>query len=229
MSVVRPTSPGPVLMSPEACPSRLLCAGPRRLKRWFDVAFAAALALAALPLGVLVALAILLDSGGPVLFCHVRIGRNCRPFRLWKFRTMTVDNDVVFQRHLKRNPELARDWQFTHKLRNDPRVTRVGRFLRKTSLDELPQLWNVLRGEMSMVGPRPIVQEEIAKYGPAFALYSQVTPGLTGLWQVSGRSDTDYHRRVELDCRYIRDWAPVLDGKILLYTVRVLLRGSGAY
>jgi lipopolysaccharide/colanic/teichoic acid biosynthesis glycosyltransferase len=194
----------------------------RGVKGVFDVVFAAALALATLPLGLLIALAIVLDSRGPVFFCHTRLGRGRRPFRLWKFRTMIVASDGLFQEYLHRNPELAREWRLTHKLRGDPRVTRVGRFLRKTSLDELPQLWNVLRGDMSMVGPRPIVPEEIAMYGPAFALYSQVSPGLTGLWQVSGRNDTHYHRRVELDGHYIRHWTLWLDGRILLRTVRVV-------
>jgi Undecaprenyl-phosphate galactose phosphotransferase WbaP len=202
---------------------------PRGVKGFFDFVLAAALTLIALPLGVLIALAIVLDSRGPVFFCHTRLGRGRRPFRMWKFRTMIVASDGAFQEYLDRNPELAREWRLMHKLRSDPRVTRVGRFLRKTSLDELPQLWNVLRGDMSMVGPRPIVCEEVAKYGPAFALYSQVLPGLTGLWQVSGRNDTHYHRRVELDSHYIRHWAPWLDGRILLQTVRVVLRGHGAY
>jgi len=209
--------------------SALLLGRSQFVKGFFDFAFAAALSLAALALGVLIALAIVLDSRGPVFFCHTRLGRSRRPFRLWKFRTMIVGSNGAFQEYLDRNPELAREWRLTHKLRGDPRITRVGRFLRKTSLDELPQLWNVLRGDMSMVGPRPIVREEVAKYGPAFALYSQVLPGLTGLWQVSGRNDTHYHRRVELDSHYIRHWAPWLDGMILLQTVRVVLRGHGAY
>ena len=214
---------------PEVRQSALLSGRSRGVKGFFDFVFAAALALAALPLGLLIALAIVTDSRGPVFFRHTRIGRGHRPFRLWKFRTMIVASDAAFQEYLERNPELAREWRLTHKLRHDPRVTRVGRFLRKTSLDELPQLWNVLRGDMSMVGPRPIVREEIPKYGPAFALYSQVSPGLTGLWQVSGRNDTHYHRRVELDGHYIRHWTPWLDGRILLRTVRVVLHGHGAY
>jgi Undecaprenyl-phosphate galactose phosphotransferase WbaP len=209
--------------------SALLLRRSRGVKGICDVVFAAVLALAALPLGLLIALAIVLDSRGPVFFRHTRLGRGRRPFRLWKFRTMVVAGDALFQEYLERNPELAREWRLTHKLRSDPRVTRVGRFLRKTSLDELPQLWNVLRGDMSMVGPRPIVGEEVAKYGPAFALYSQVSPGLTGLWQVSGRNDTHYRRRVELDSHYIRHWTPWLDGRILLQTVLVVLRGHGAY
>jgi Undecaprenyl-phosphate galactose phosphotransferase WbaP len=199
------------------------------MKRSLDIAFAILLALAALPLGVVIALAIMLDSRGPVFFRHERLGRHRRPFLLWKFRTMRVGNDDTFREHLDRNPELAREWRLTHKLRSDPRITRVGRFLRKTSLDELPQLWNVLRGEMSLVGPRPIVRDEVAKYGAAVALYSLVSPGLTGLWQVSGRNDTHYRRRVQLDTHYIRYWTPWLDGKILLRTVQVVLRGHGAY
>lgn len=201
----------------------------RGVKGFFDVILAAALALIALPLGTLIALAIVLDSRGPVFFRQTRLGLGRRPFHLWKFRTMIVASDGAFQEYLDRNPGLAREWRLTHKLRSDPRITRVGRFLRKASLDELPQLWNVLRGDMSMVGPRPIVPEEIVKYGPAFALYSQVSPGLTGLWQVSGRNDIPYHRRVELDSRYIRNWTPWLDGRILLQTLGVLLRGYGAY
>ncbi|MGA2721729.1 MAG: sugar transferase [Bryobacteraceae bacterium] len=214
---------------PEVRRSTLLMGWSRGVKGFFDFVLAAALTLIALPLGAAIALAIVLDSRGPVFFRHTRLGRGRRPFRLWKFRTMIVASDGAFQEYLDRNPELAREWRLTHKLRSDPRITRVGRFLRKTSLDELPQLWNVLRGDMSMVGPRPIVCEEVAKYGPAFALYSQVLPGLTGLWQVSGRNDTHYHRRVELDSHYIRHWAPWLDGMILLQTVRVVLRGHGAY
>ena len=149
--------------------------------------------------GVLIALAIAIDSRGPVFFAHRRVGEARRTFRLWKFRSMVRDADALLERYLRQHPERASEWERTHKLKDDPRVTRVGRFLRKTSLDELPQLWNVLRGDMSMVGPRPIVAAEIAKYGPAFGLYSQVLPGLTGLWQVSGRNDTHYGRRVELD------------------------------
>ncbi len=207
----------------------LLCARPRRAKRVFDVIFALLLGLIALPVGLLIAAAIAIDSPGPVFFVHSRIGRGNRRFRLWKFRSMVTDADEVLERHLKAHPGLALEWRRSHKLRSDPRVTRVGRLLRKTSLDELPQLWNVLRGDMSMVGPRPIVQAEISKYGPAFALYSQVLPGLTGLWQVSGRNDTTYRERVELDSRYIRNWTAATDLGVLLKTVKVVLGGRGAY
>jgi lipopolysaccharide/colanic/teichoic acid biosynthesis glycosyltransferase len=142
---------------------------------------------------------------------------------------MVGDADALLERYLRQRPERASEWDRTHKLKDDPRVTRVGRFLRKTSLDELPQLWNVLRGDMSMVGPRPIVAAEAAKYGPAFGLYTQVLPGLTGLWQVSGRNDTQYSRRVELDCHYIRNWSAARDLAILFRTAGVIVRGRGAY
>jgi Undecaprenyl-phosphate galactose phosphotransferase WbaP len=207
----------------------LLLPDPQRIKRVFDILFTLVMALASLPLGILIALAIVLDSRGGVFFSHTRVGKGGKPFRIWKFRSMIAASDEILARHLERNPTLVEEWKLSHKLKDDPRVTRVGRLLRKTSLDELPQVWNVLRGDMSMVGPRPIVSEESAKYGPAFALYSQVRPGLTGLWQVSGRNDTNYKRRVALDCQYIRDWSLWLDAKILLKTVRVVLGGRGAY
>lgn len=207
----------------------LLRPGLQRIKRVFDVIFALLLGLIALPAGLLIAAAIVIDSRGPVFFTHTRIGKGNRRFRLWKFRSMITNADEVLEEYLRAHPGLALEWRLTHKLRNDPRVTRVGRFLRKTSLDELPQIWNVLRGDMSMVGPRPIVEAEIPKYGVAFALYSRVLPGLTGLWQVSGRNDTTYRERVELDSRYIRNWTPLVDAGVLLKTVKVVLGGRGAY
>jgi Undecaprenyl-phosphate galactose phosphotransferase WbaP len=199
------------------------------IKRFFDIFCAVLLLFAALPVLVCIAIAIWMESGGPVLFGHLRVGRGNRHFRLWKFRTMVLDAEETLRRHLRANPALAHEWARTHKLKKDPRVTRMGRFLRRTSLDELPQLVNVLRGDMSMVGPRPIVQEEIGKYGRGFILYQQVRPGLTGLWQVSGRNDTNYRRRVELDCEYIRCWSLGQDVVLLLKTVPVVLVGKGAY
>jgi Undecaprenyl-phosphate galactose phosphotransferase WbaP len=204
-------------------------AGPRRVKRAFDLALAALLALAAALPALAIAVAIALDSRGPVFFRHTRVGKGRRPFTLWKFRSMREDAGARLAEYLAADPNRAREWERTHKLRADPRVTRVGRFLRKTSLDELPQLWNVLRGEMSLIGPRPIVSQEAAKYGVGFALYAQVLPGLTGLWQVSGRNDTYFSRRVDLDCQYIRNWTVALDLKILLKTAGVVARGRGAY
>lgn len=224
--------PSPVLGAPARIFTQrtgLLRPRSQRIKRVFDVVCAVLLGLIALPFGLIVALAIALESRGPVIFAHTRIGKGNRRFRLWKFRSMVADADEVLSRYLERNPACALEWHMAHKLRNDPRVTRVGRWLRKTSLDELPQLWNVLRGDMSMVGPRPIVAAEVPKYGPAFVLYSQVLPGLTGLWQVSGRNDTSYRERVELDSRYIGMWTVAADLRVLLKTVRVVLGGHGAY
>jgi lipopolysaccharide/colanic/teichoic acid biosynthesis glycosyltransferase len=142
---------------------------------------------------------------------------------------MVPDADAVLTKYLETHPELKEEWLRDQKLRNDPRITRTGRFLRKTSLDELPQLWNVLRGEMSLVGPRPIVEAEIERYGANFALYTRVLPGLTGLWQVSGRNDTTYPERVALDSYYVRNWSVWLDLYILARTVWVVLAGKGAY
>ena len=141
---------------------------------------------------------------------------------------MVADSDLVLSRYLERNPSLLAEWRATRKLKIDPRVTRVGRLLRRSSLDELPQFWNVLDGDMSMVGPRPIVEEETAKYGPALDLYLQVKPGLTGLWQVSGRNDTSYRQRTALDSAYIQNWTLWTDFAVLLKTVRVVLYGHGA-
>ncbi len=210
-------------------PSALAQPGARRLKRVLDVILALGLGIIAAPFMLTVAAAILIESGRPVFFRHKRVGRNGRRFRLWKFRTMMPGGDELLRKHLAAHPEVALEWRLTHKLRDDPRVTRVGKLLRRTSLDELPQIWNVLRGEMSMVGPRPIVAEELRRYGRDASLYLRVTPGLTGLWQVSGRNDTTYARRIELDGDYIRNWSVALDTLVLLKTVRVVLLGKGAY
>lgn len=201
----------------------------RVVKRLFDVIVASLLAIPAIPLGGAIALAIVLETRGPVFFVHTRLGKGRRPFQLWKFRSMQAGADEVLGHYLAQHPERLTEWHETHKLKDDPRVTRVGRWLRRSSLDELPQLWNVLRGSMSMIGPRPIVQEEILKYGPALQHYERVQPGLTGLWQVSGRTDLRYRRRINLDTEYIRHWTLALDLKILWKTVRVVLRGHGAY
>ena len=207
----------------------LLAPGTQKIKRVFDVAVALLLVILAFPFALAIALAIVLETPGPVFFAHMRVGKNHRRFRLWKLRSMVVDADAALERHLERHPEHRSEWRNTHKLKDDPRVTRVGRLLRRSSLDELPQLWNVLRGDMSMAGPRPIVEAEMAKYGPALSLYSQVLPGLTGLWQVSGRNDTSYRARVDLNTRYILNWTIWMDVVVLLKTVRVVLLGHGAY
>jgi lipopolysaccharide/colanic/teichoic acid biosynthesis glycosyltransferase len=142
---------------------------------------------------------------------------------------MVQNADQVLEDYFQANPELRQEWRTERKLRYDPRVTRVGHFLRRTSLDELPQLWNVLRGEMSLVGPRPIVGEEIARYADTYKLYTRVLPGLTGLWQVSGRNNISYPERVNLDAYYVRNWSVWLDIYILLRTIWVVLTGDGAY
>ena len=176
-------------------------------------------------LGILVRL----ESPGPAFYGHRRIGRNHSSFRAWKLRTMQVNGDELLQKALAENGALREEWLRDRKLRQDPRITRVGRFLRKASLDELPQLWNVLRGEMSLVGPRPIVEEEVVAYGQNFSLYCRVTPGLTGLWQVSGRNTVSARDRVRLDSYYVRNWSPWLDLHILARTAKVVLTGQGAY
>ena len=208
---------------------KLLLPGPRWVKRAMDLAlvllFALPMALALTLLGLLIRL----DSSGSVFYAHRRIGLAARDFRAWKFRSMVKDADQLLREYLQAHPELQEEWERDRKLKNDPRVTWIGRFLRRTSLDELPQLWNVLRGEMSLVGPRPIVEEEVKRYGPLFSLYTKVRPGLTGLWQVSGRSDTTYAERVAMDAYYVRNWSPWLDLYILARTVWVVLFGKGAY
>lgn len=183
----------------------------------------------ALPLGLLVAGSIRLTSRGPVLYRHRRIGQFQRPVHVWKFRTMYEDSDGVLEEHLSANAEAREEWERTQKLRKDPRVTPIGRLLRKTSLDEIPQLLNVLAGEMSMVGPRPIVDEERPKYGEHFRTYTYALPGITGLWQVSGRNDVDYPKRVRMDVRYVEQWSLWMELKILAKTARVILERTGAY
>jgi len=198
-------------------------------KRWLDLVASAALLVMLLPVMALVAAAIFVSSGQPVLFRSQRAGRNGSPINVWKFRTMVRDADRVLQAWLVTRPDLAAAYQDKRKLSDDPRVTLLGRFLRKSSLDELPQFWNVLRGDMSMVGPRPVPPEELEeKYGPLGAQAFAVTPGLTGLWQVRGRSATGYAERVRLDCEYAAGGGLLLDLKIMALTVPAILLGRGA-
>jgi lipopolysaccharide/colanic/teichoic acid biosynthesis glycosyltransferase len=170
-----------------------------------------------------------LAGGGVVLFGQERIGRGGRRFTCYKFATMVPNAEQMLAQLLERRPDLRSEWARDHKLRDDPRITRIGRFLRKTSLDELPQLWNVLKGDMSLVGPRPIVWQEIVKYRRAIGHYLSVKPGITGLWQVSGRNNTTYRRRLALDRVYAVRSSFVLDVAILLRTVRVVLAQKDAY
>ena len=169
-----------------------------------------------------------LTSPGPILYRQARIGQGGRHFHIYKFRTMEVDADKKLAQYLESHPHLRQEWELNQKLENDPRITLVGRFLRKTSLDELPQLWNVVTGDMSFVGPRPIVDSEIERYGDCFNLYKQVQPGITGLWQVYGRNKTTYQRRVQLDEFYVENWSLILDLYILYRTFRTVLLREGA-
>lgn len=198
------------------------------LKRTVDVLGAVLLAAVFSPLIVIVAL-LLWRQGGPVIYRHRRVGRGGVMFECLKFRTMVPNADQVLRNLLEAHPELKREWVQDHKLRDDPRITGVGRFLRRTSLDELPQLWNVIRGEMSLVGPRPIVREELLRYGRNVRDYLAAKPGITGLWQVMGRNDTDYRRRVVLDTYYVRNHNLFLDVFILLKTMLVVIGRTGAY
>jgi exopolysaccharide production protein ExoY len=200
----------------------------RASKRAFDFLVASLLLISICPMLVVIGFLAMAD-GGPALFGHRRIGVRGESFVCWKFRTMARNADQVLARTLATDPAARAEWNRDFKLRNDPRVTRIGRILRATSLDELPQLFNVLKGEMSLVGPRPIVTNEIARYGSAFHDYARCRPGITGAWQVSGRNDLDYGSRVRLDQEYARNWSLKRDGHILLLTAVVVVQGKGAY
>lgn len=198
-------------------------------KRGFDILAAICAILLLIPLYLMISASIKLGDGGPVLFRHRRIGQSGKPFYCLKFRTMAVDAESLLVRHLALNPEAAREWAADHKLRQDPRVTPLGHGLRKTSLDELPQLLNILKGEMSFVGPRPIVSAEVPKYGEAIHKYCCARPGLTGPWQVSGRNDVDYARRVMFDTEYVEHWNFWRDVAIIGKTFRVVVTRKGCY
>jgi Undecaprenyl-phosphate galactose phosphotransferase WbaP len=211
------------------CRNNLLDARARAVKRSIDLVSSALLLLLLLPVFALVSLAVMIESGFPVFYFDKRLG-NGGIFRMCKFRTMAKNSAEVLRRCLEADPRLREEWAEFQKLRNDPRITRVGKFLRKTSLDEIPQLWNVLRGEMSLVGPRPrVLAVNVPEYQEVNALYAKATPGLTGLWQVSGRSKTTYEERIAYDAYYIRNWSLWMDFHLLAKTVGVVLRGDGAY
>jgi len=187
------------------------------LKRLMDLIGAVVLLLVFLPVFSIVPIIIRRD-GGPALYTQKRLGKNGEYFNIYKFRSMAADSEDRLQKILSQCPDAAQEWVCTHKLKNDPRTTNVGRFLRKTSLDELPQVINILKGEMSLVGPRPIVDDERKKYGKWFVYYTASKPGLTGLWQVTGRNDISYIRRVALDRRYVTQRSTLLDIKVALKT-----------
>ena len=200
-----------------------------RIQKWVLDKFLALIAFVAVsPFFIVLPVLIKLTSKGAVFYRQERLGRYGKPFRVWKFRSMYADSEVRLKRIIAENPDLAEEWKRNYKLVNDPRVTPFGRFLRRTSLDELPQLINVLCGEMALIGPRPIVADEVKYYGSSYETFASVRPGVTGLWQISGRSDTDYDRRVALDTYYVLNWSPWMDLWILLRTVLVVVLMRGA-
>jgi exopolysaccharide production protein ExoY len=201
----------------------------RVVKPLVDLMIVFVAAPVALPLSLFLAGLIRVTSRGSALYRHRRIGQFQQPLYVWKFRTMYENSEQLLEQHLNSDPGARDEWARAQKLRDDPRVTPIGRLLRKTSLDEIPQLLNVLAGNMSIVGPRPIVDEERAKYGKYFRTYSHALPGITGLWQVSGRCDVDYPERVMLDVQYVEQWSLWMELKILLKTVFVILHSKGAY
>lgn len=199
------------------------------IKRAFDIVLAVVAIVLLLPLFIGLALAVKLSDGGPAFFGQTRIGAHGRAFRIWKFRSMVPDAPARLREYLESNPHAAEEWKLYRKLKCDPRITPLGRILRKYSVDELPQLFNILMGDMSFVGPRPVDQSECALYGNSFAHYLRCRPGLTGLWQVSGRSDTSFNRRVTFDRYYAMRWSLLLDFVLILKTVPVAISGRGSY
>jgi exopolysaccharide production protein ExoY len=199
------------------------------LKRLVDIVGSLVLIVVLLPIAAIIALAIVLESPGSVVFVHRRVGRNRKPFPLVKFRTMYRDSDAALAEALASDEALRLEWEQWRKLRRDPRVTRVGRVLRRLSLDELPQVLNVLIGNMSLVGPRPVMEDELRYFGRLAEPVLSVRPGLTGRWAVSGRSEISYEERVQLEYEYATTWTPLGDVGILLRTVPAVFRGHGAY
>ncbi|KXF76620.1 exopolysaccharide biosynthesis protein [Paramesorhizobium deserti] len=198
-------------------------------KRSFDVVGAVLGLILLSPLFLMIALLVKFSDGGSVFYGHRRIGRDGNPFHCLKFRTMVEDGDAVLAAHFTANPEARAEWLATRKLQKDPRVTNVGTVLRKLSLDELPQLVNVLRGEMSLVGPRPVVKDEIDLYGPAAVYYFKSRPGLTGVWQISGRNDVSYDDRIAFDRYYVENWSFQKDIVIILKTIPAVCASRGSY
>lgn len=195
-------------------------------KRAFDLFLALLFLPVILPIILTLAVLTLMD-GGPAFFGHKRVGQNDQTFRCWKIRTMIPNAEAVLQKHLAENPEAAAEWASDYKLNDDPRITRIGHFLRQTSLDELPQIWNVLRGEMSFVGPRPVTRVELEKYRGYEWCYLSVKPGITGLWQVSGRNDVNYAERVQMDVAYLSSHSLVQDVSIIFRTAGAVLNRTG--
>ena len=201
----------------------------RLAKRVFDLIATIGGGLLILPILLVLALLVGIDNKGRIIFAHRRVGQNGRLFPCYKFQSMVPDAQDRLEEYLAKNPGARKEWEESFKLTNDPRVTKLGAFLRKTSLDELPQLWNVLMGDMSLVGPRPIVTQEIDRYGDYIREYYMVPPGITGMWQVNGRSDTTYEERVAMDTWYVRNWSVWIDLVYLFKTIKTVFTGKGAY
>jgi len=199
------------------------------IKRLLDIGLILFFSPILIPVFIILIILTKLTSRGPVFYGHKRVGKNGKEFKCWKFRSMCIDADKKLEEILANNPEMRAEWEKDRKFTNDPRVTKFGKFLRKTSLDELPQLINILIGQMSFVGPRPVTEPELEKYGPYKDYVLSVLPGLSGMWQTSGRSDTEYEERISLDSYYIQNWSVWLDLWILIKTVYVVLKGRGAY
>lgn len=199
-------------------------AAKRRLDIALSIFFLPVVLIIGLPIALLVAL-----EGGRPLYRQIRVGRNGRLFTCYKFRTMTHDANARLRAALRDDPDARRAWFDRFKFENDPRVTRLGWFLRKTSLDEIPQVWNVIKGDMSWVGPRPVILDELLKYGADLPAYLACRPGITGMWQVNGRSDTTYRQRVAFDVHYAKNWSVMLDLRILLMTIPRVLTAKGSY
>jgi Undecaprenyl-phosphate galactose phosphotransferase WbaP len=199
------------------------------IKRCLDIILVTVGGIIILPFLLVIALLIKISSPGPVLYKHKRLGQNGRELQVYKFRSMIADADKKLKAMLEADPELRAEWEISFKLKDDPRITGIGKFLRRTSFDEFPQLINIIKGEMSLVGPRPVTQGEVGRYGEDFGRIFSVKPGMTGLWQVSGRSDTDYEERIAYDSYYLRSWSVWIDMWVLYKTVGVVFRGKGAY
>lgn len=199
------------------------------VKRSFDITAAGCALILFSPIFLMIMVLVKYTDNGPAFYGHGRIGHNGRVFKCLKFRTMAVNGDELLRSHLRDNPDAAEEWRLTRKLKDDPRVTPVGRVLRKLSLDELPQLLNIMRGEMSVVGPRPVVDEELKVYDSFAIFYLQTRPGLTGLWQISGRNDVSYESRIAFDTHYVQNWSLVSDIAIILKTIPAVCLARGSY
>ena len=201
------------------------------IKTIFDLLFSSIILVAGLPIFLIIASLIKLSSRGPIFYLQERIGKNKKTFNCIKFRTMHPEAEDILENLITNNEEFRKEFEETHKLKNDPRITNIGKFLRKTSLDEIPQFLNVIKLEMSIIGPRPIVKNEIQKYGESYNKVISLKPGITGLWQVSGRNNLSYKRRVILDCLYVDNMNPLLDLRIIIRTFGVIFfpNDRGAY